>query len=848
LTTDDRADRAEPSRSLSEQRLLDQIVGVARLATAVIDRYGRVTHWSRVAQEVFGIPPADAMGHSFTDLLRPSNEHRVMFEPGQILQPWQGSVVFTQVRCGVEREVLCWLYALNGPGDAWRLLIAADAERLREDGPGVAVDDMIVVSPGRTGRRTIAPGANVLRVEPVATVVPPGRERYLGRRIADTLPRMGPEASEEIVRQVLRCGYPAVHLSVSFRFPVVPSWGMPRLLGVRPSLAQTAESPIAGPVAAAPPDDDAAGDSADLPAERRPEPAESPERLSAAEWLSFLNEASAHIGSTLDLRRTVDELCEVLVPRFADFAGVQLLLAVTRGEEIRPHTVSESTVLQRVAVRHDDEPGRWDDVVPVGEVLRLPADTPFVQCMTTGRPVNIARIGEELSNEIASHFDNRDLRPLLNGRSLLIVPLIARGRVLGNLVLLRKNDRPPFDGLDAATAAELVARATVCIDNARLYGIEATAARKLQISMLPSEPPTVVGVEVANRYLQGAKGIDVGGDWYDVISLAGSRVALVVGDVMGHGLHAASIMGQFRTALRTLASIDLPPEQVLRHLDDLAQRLGELYLAQPDIESHIATCVYVVYDPVTRRVEVANAGHIPPVLIHPDGHSELLDLPPGAPIGVGGVAFETVELPMPDRSQLLLCTDGLVEHRGADIDIGLAVLRAKVAGPARSPEEICESVIHALWTPDRRDDVALLVARFEGIDDTDVVSWTLQPDPRVARQARRNCRAALEKWDLERMSEPVELIVGELVTNAIQHGSGTIGLRLLRLLHTNRLLCEVHDTDHALPLLIAAGDQDESGRGMQIVSRLAERWGTSRTSTGKVVWFEYPVPMYEPPA
>jgi anti-sigma regulatory factor (Ser/Thr protein kinase) len=351
--------------------------------------------------------------------------------------------------------------------------------------------------------------------------------------------------------------------------------------------------------------------------------------------------------------------------------------------------------------------------------------------------------------------------------------------------------------------------------------------------MLPATPPVVTGAQICYRYVPASQTAHVGGDWFDAIPLPGGRLALVVGDVMGHGLTSAAIMGQLRTAVRTLAAQDLPPDHVLRQLDDLAQRLGE---------ECIATCFYAVYDPVARICEIASAGHLPPVLITPYGQGRLLRVPAGAPIGVGGVPFETVAFDVPDDSSLVVCTDGLVERRHRDIEAGLVALRDHLSGPVQPLEMLCEVLITDLEDleggdrPD--DDVALLAVRFEGIPKDDVVSWTFAAEASMVARTRAMAREALDRWGLLELTPTVELLVSELVTNAFLHGGGDIDLRMIK---ATSLVCEVRDDGHDLPHLCHAEGMDESGRGLQLVSHLAERWGTHRTPTGKVVWFELAV-------
>ncbi len=492
-----------------------------------------------------------------------------------------------------------------------------------------------------------------------------------------------------------------------------------------------------------------------------------------------------------------------------------------------------TTLWHRVAVEHTDEPGRWDDVVPVGEAMPFPAHTPFFQCMTSGEPVLVPRITEEMGHAIASQFEKRDIRPLITGRSMLVVPLKARNVVLGFMILLRHPERPVFNDMDRVTGAELAARAGLVLDNARMYTHQENVAETLQDSMLPHIPAHMTGCDIATRYLPGTLLGRVGGDWFDAVKLPGARTALVVGDVMGHGLNSAAMMGQLRTAVQTMAGLDLPPAQLLRGLDDLAQRLGETYLA---------TCLYAVYDPVAGELHLANAGHIPPVLVRAeDGRSELIDLPTGAPIGVGGVPFETVRVRVAPGDRLVMCTDGLVEVRGEDIGVGLATLCESAAHPAASMDDACDTIIRALGRRGgRRDDVALLMARLGGIAPEDVAEWRLARDPAEARRARAAVHEQLHEWGLPGLADNAALLAGELVTNAVRHTRGrAVGLRLVR---GDTLLCEVDDEDHELPVLRGAGPGDEAGRGLRVVSTLAREWGTSRTAAGKTVWFELTLP------
>ncbi|GGW72469.1 hypothetical protein GCM10010503_57510 [Streptomyces lucensis JCM 4490] len=797
----------------------DTAAGRIALAVVVVDRTGLVSHWSSGVRRLFGVDREDAVGRPAADLLPvsgalPEDPHVDAMPdayeeydgPGPDLEASLGgaSAYATAGRArlspdrhapdGERLDVLWWAYPLVGPGTSGLLVLAADATRLRDE-RGYDDETAERISPG-FARHTELPASEELE-----------------RRLPEILPSMGPGLSGRIVSQVLELGYPVLEFSQFDRVPVTPYWGVPRRPGrTRAEAAAPRERVVAVPVPA--------GAEQDL------------EYAAVRERLEFLNEVSSAIGTSLDLGETIREVTSAAVPRFTDFAGTHLRAAVLAGEGFPDGPPDASTVMFRVWVEHNDEPGRWDDTVPVGEAFAFPEHTPFYQCMVTGEPVLIPRVTKELAGRIAGEFEKRDLRPLISGRSLLIVPLKARNVVLGFMVLMRRPDRPAFDDMDRTTGAELAARAGLVLDNARMYTYQENVADTLQDSMLPQVSPRMAGCDVATRYLPGTRLGRIGGDWFDTIKLPGSRTALVVGDVMGHGLNSAAMMGQLRTAVQTMAAMETPPAQLLRNLDDLARRLGDNYLA---------TCLYAVYDPIRGELTLANAGHIPPVLVRAeDGSSELLELPTGAPIGVGGVAFETSRVKVAPGDRLVLCTDGLVEVRGSDIGEGLAALCESAAHPAASMDDACDTIIRALNTRGgRKDDVALLMARLNGIPDEHVAEWRLESDPAEVPRARRLVRERLLAWGLPQAVETAELLVSEVVTNAVRHGrSDRIGLRVVR---TDALLFEVTDDEPALPAMLGAGPHDDAGRGLRVVSRLAREWGASAAGHHKTVWFEQTV-------
>ncbi|NEB73692.1 SpoIIE family protein phosphatase [Streptomyces sp. SID14478] len=791
--------------------------GRVPLAVVVVDQAGRVSHWSTGARRLFGPARQDAVGRAATDLLPVSGalpQDSADDDPatpgvyagddvlgrgleeslgGRTSYPAAGRARLDSGAGPPERiDVLWWAYPLVGPGPERLLVLAADARRLG-DGTQEAVHERIV--PGFALHTDFAAADE------------------LARALPEILPSMSVREGARIVAQVLELGYPVLEFSQHDRVPVTADWGVARRTERKAQRARAARDAVAG-----------------VPAPRAPlDDAEDLEYVAVRERLEFLNEVSGRIGSSLDLSRTIVEVSRAVVPRFTDVAGTYLREQVVAGEGFPDGPPDARTMWHRVALEHTDEPGRWDDVVPVGESMPFPVHTPFFQCMTSGEPVLVPYISEEMGNGIASQFEKRDIRPLITHRSMLVVPLKARNVVLGFMILLRHQERPVFNDMDRATGAELAARAGLVLDNARMYTYQESVAETLQDSMLPHIEAHMPGCDIATRYLPGTLLGRVGGDWFDSVKLPGARTALVVGDVMGHGLNSAAMMGQLRTAVQTMAALDLPPSQLLRNLDDLAQRLGEHYLA---------TCLYAVYDPIAGELHLANAGHIPPVTVRAaDGRSELLDLPTGAPIGVGGVPFESVRVPVAPGDRLVMCTDGLVEVRGEDIGVGLAALCESAAHPAASMDDACDTIIRSLGgRGGRKDDVALLMVRMGGIESADVAQWELGTELSEVPRARELVRQQLAEWGLLSVEDTAVLLVDELVTNAVRHASsGPVQLRLVR---SGTLLCEVEDTAQALPTLLSAGPGDEFGRGLRVVARLAREWGASRTATGKTVWCE----------
>ncbi|MET7321810.1 SpoIIE family protein phosphatase [Streptomyces sp. NPDC005549] len=546
----------------------------------------------------------------------------------------------------------------------------------------------------------------------------------------------------------------------------------------------------------------------------------------AHERLELLYRASTEIGSTLDVARTAEELADLVVPQFADVVTVDLFDAVLRGDEPAPGVTSS---VRRVALRGAVE--AW----PFHEASSSLEYGPAAQQRRAIDGEDAVLVSDLTRSQDWRVPDPEGARQVLRlgFHSLLTVPLRARGVVLG-LVMFWRGSQPPFQSDDVSPAEELTARAAVCIDNARRYTREHATAVSLQRSLLPPDLPRQDAVEVAHRYLPARAG--VGGDWFDVIPLSGARVALVVGDVVGHGLQAAATMGRLRTAVLTFSALDLPPEDVLFHLDQLVTRLDAAY--QAGGEDHTvtgATLVYAVYDPTSGRCVFAGAGHPPPALVLPDGSVEFVDVPANLPLGLGSVPFQTTDIGVPPGSRLVLYTDGLVEGRGRTVGAGLELLRSVLTDAEPGCESTCRTVIETMVPTGAHDDVALLVAGARRLPAEHIARWDVPADFEAVGAVRARCMRQLEAWGLDDTGFTTELILSELITNAVRYGAPPITVRLLR---HQVLICEVYDASSTAPRVIQAADFDEGGRGLFLVAQLADRWGVRYSGHGKVIWSE----------
>nr|WP_234315204.1 SpoIIE family protein phosphatase [Streptomyces globisporus] len=760
-----------------------------------MDAQMRFTGWSREAQELFGRAADEVLGQPADTILSDADadadaETGVgMWAAARRDAP--ASLGVTRVRRGDGRPVSVSLFLTplaHREGGAGWLLVAMDADLAHQEAVG----------------RSMVAGLE--RESPVLLVVydTDARVRWInaevekqfgvtfsdaiGRFVKDVLPEgvvLGEDSRpaagiEKIVEDVARTGVPVV--DVRYRYADAPRHA--RIWSGSYFRLQDEEARPIGVCEA----------SLDIT-----------ERYVTRERLTLLSRAGAGIGTTLDIRRTAVELAELVVPGFADAVDVDVFEPILDGHEA-PYGDTRSP-LRRMTRRPDGAP--TDD--------------------TTGDSLNAVR-----------------LRCLAEGTAVadpaagaLALPLKARGSVMGVVTFARSASTGVFEGEEILLAEELVSRTAVCVDNARRYARESATALTLQRDLLPRALPEPTGVEVAHRYLPAAGPAGVGGDWYDVIPLSGARVGLVVGDVAGHGLGAAATMGRLRTTVAALAELDLAPDELLARLDDRVARTDTppSAVAEPEDQAIGVTCLYAIYDPVSRHCVMARAGHLPPVLITREGNAQLLDLPAGPPLGLGGLPFESADVELPEGATLALFTDGLVESRARDVDEGVrALCDALSDSPHARLTETCDAVIGTLLPEAPEDDAALLLLRVHALAEDLVATWDIAPDPGDVARARSLVCNQLAAWGVdEAASFVVELVVSELVTNAIRYGGAPVILRIIR---DRGLIVEVSDGGHTSPHLRRAAMEDEGGRGLFLVAQMTQRWGTRYTPKGKTIWTE----------
>ncbi|MEU1668811.1 SpoIIE family protein phosphatase [Streptomyces sparsogenes] len=797
---------------------------MADAATAVIDAAGIVVGWTTAMEHLLGYPAAEVVEKPAAMLLAtPEDAAKAegIAEQCRRQGGW-GGLVTLRHRDGHPVEAGTRVSAMSDfRGRACWLISAVDLSKVPSWAlSGSLLEAFLVRSP--IGMAVLSPDLRYVWINDVLERyggVP--REKRLGRRMGEFLPGLDTDALEAQMRKALETGKPVI--DYEYR-----GWTLadPYHEHAYSTSFFRLDNADGNPVGVCYMGMDVT------------------DRWRARERLALLSEASAKIGSTLDVLRTAQELADFAVPRLADFVTVDLLESVLRGEEPVASPRRTLPVFRRAGQASIRE-GTPEAIAVPGDAITISPGSPFASCFFSGEAVLDPVMDVSVTAWTGDNPDPARARKVreFGMRSLMVTPISARGTILGVASFVRTRHPVPFEEDDLMLAEELVARAALCVDNARRYTREHTAALALQRSLMPHDLPESPALEVASRYLPTDVRHGVGGDWFDVIPLSGARVALAVGDVVGHGIDAAASMGRLRTAVHTLADMDLPPEELLAHLDDLIIRLGEGRAGEEGEEDTAAllgaTFLYAIYDPVTRRCTMARAGHPAPALVTPDGEVTFPSLPAGPPLGLGSLPFESAELELPEDSVIALYTDGLIETCDQDIDVGLARLSNALGQPGMPLEDLCSAVVDALLTSPPSDDVALLLARTHSLSPGHVASWDLPTDPAVVTSARSLAVRQLAEWGLEELMTTTELIVSELVTNAIRHGTGPIRLRLIR---HDVLICEVADGSNTSPRLRHARTTDEGGRGLFLVAQLTRRWGTRYTEGGKLIWAEQDLP------
>ncbi|MGW3729271.1 SpoIIE family protein phosphatase [Streptomyces sp. NPDC000851] len=772
---------------------------LSKAATAVLDDEGRISGWGSSAQRLLGHSPEDVLGQSAARLLAATPGQR----PSALCKAHRPRSTVLDLCCrdGRTLRAAVTFSPLAHRGLAATVVVAADLEALRGWEAqlavlqGLATESQVGLTIFDTDMRVV--WGNVSTDLELA-----GIAQYIGRPAVDLFPegefisRHHPPDEDQVMEHVLTTGEPITGMHYRGRAPADPvrehvwSCSYHRLLDARGEPLGLFE------------------ESLDIT-----------DRYRAQERLSLLVRAGKRIGASLDVRRTAAELADVAVPQLADEVLVDLPPAVIEGRQPPTGSAPGHSLLRM----HGRAPEEFR-TSPVS----YPPSSPQALSLATSRPV-VDACPPDVPGEggSASH-------------SCLFVPLLTRDAVLGLATFRRSSNPDPFGAEEQTLAVELAERAAVGIDNARRYTSQHEAALVLQRSLLPQHLPEQSAVDVAYRYLPADSRVGVGGDWFDVIPLSGARVGLTVGDVVGHGVHAAATMGRLRATVRTLALLDLDPAELLTRLNDLVAQDSEPHAGDGLSDEALGvTCLYAIYDPVSGRCVWASAGHPPPIVADASGSVAWSALAPGPPLGLGGLPYENVELSLSSGSVVAFFTDGVVEDRRTDIDSGIDRL-AHVLTWQRCPvEELCDRALSTVPPGPQADDATLLLVRTRRLDADHVADLELPPDPAMVAHARTLTERQLATWGLSELSFTAALVVSELVTNGIRYATGPVMLRLIR---DRCLLCEVSDNAHTAPHLRRARRDDEGGRGLFLVAQVSQRWGTRYTSSGKTIWAELAIP------
>lgn len=759
------------------------------IATAVLDSRGTVLGWSSAAAELLDRAAAEVCGKPLGRLLADTSDRRCWDKTTSSGMPAAGRAALRH-RSGNEVEVAFRVLPLEGCSGF--LLLAAPTHCVTDWEQGAALLRALLK------QDQIGISIHDADLRPVRTNI--------------TAEAFGADA---VLRRVLATGVPLVEHEQRMRSPQVSGrQGDFSLSAVRLEDSQGRPAGVAALCT------------------------EATRQRQVRRDLELLHQASARIGHSLDVKRTVQDLVDVLVPALGDMASASLAEAVFDGDEPSRVIGGGELHMRRAAVASATGPWPAALLQPGAKLPPLP-DMPNLRSVQHGGAVIADR------GATADAYRDPELIRLLfpeHGHSVLWAPLFARGLLLGAVGVWRTEKSDPFQQDDADLLTEIASRAALSVDNARRYTREHRANIALQQRLLPQSTTDTPAAETAGLYQPAGGGAEISGGWFDVLPLPSLRVAFVVGDVVGHGLHATATMGRLRTAIRTLADLELEPDELLIHLDDVVARLAA-ETGTNGRDAIGATCLYALYDPRTRRCTLASAGHPPPIWVRPDGTCHRVELSPGPPLGVGGMPFEPTTMQMDPDSILALYTDGLIERDDRDPEAGLLYLTDRLAAhchQSHSLDAIGRAVLADAAGPPPHDDIALLLARTRALAPDDSAAWEFPADPAAVADARQAATRQLATWGLDEAAFITELVVSELVTNAIRYAGGPVGLRLIR--DTGVLVCEVTDPGNTQPRLCRARTTDEGGRGLFLVAQLTQRWGSRYSQSGKTIWAEQLLP------
>ncbi|MEU9367659.1 SpoIIE family protein phosphatase [Streptomyces avermitilis] len=779
----------------------------AELAAAVVGSDGTISAWSPAAAKLVGQTAIEVCGKPVGRLLADASLHPLQAEACPTGVPEAGRALLRR-RSGDVIDIAFRALPLENGSDV--VVLAAPTRQVTDWEHGAALlhsllaQDQIAVT-------ILDADLRLVRANGMAEIFG-SAQVPLGSSLGEILTASDAEAAEAALRQVLRTGAPVIGYERPMRARHVP--------GRRFTLsAFRLEDGYGHPTGVVTLITDAT------------------QQYRSYDQLELLQHASARIGRSLEVKQTALDLVDTLVPAMGDVAWANLAEGVFDGDEPPKLVGAGDPHLRRAALASATEPWPTELLQP-GAAIPPYRDTPGLRRMQHGGAVILS---PATAIALVNSPGPTELFVPKHGHSAMWAPLYARGLVLGSVTVWRTKRTEPFDMQDADLLTEITSRAALSVDNARRYIREHRAAVALQQRLLPRATTETPAADTAGLYLPAGDGAEISGEWFNVIPLPSLRTAFVVGDVVGHGLHAAATMGRLCTAVQTLADLELDPTELLTHLDDVVTRLAAE--ARPEHRDTVgATCLYATYDPITGRCLLASAGHPPPILVQPNGTAQVVgELSPGPPLGVGGMPFETTALDLAPGSVLALYTDGLIQHVHPDPEVGLARLSDRLATscrPGRPLEEVGRAVIaHAADSPPH-DDITLLLARTRALPPEATAAWDFPGDPAVVTDARKAVTEQLAVWELDDLAFTTELVVSELVTNAVRYAAGPVGVRLIR---DEALICEVTDTSNTQPRLRRARWSDEGGRGLFLIAQLTTRWGCRYGQAGKTIWAEQPL-------